>query len=101
MRRLLVLAFALTCSALPASARTPGPIGTLPPGPFDAITDVAGVRVAHVTKIEGRNVRTGATGIVPNEDVWNQRVAAATYAFNGYGEMTGAHWVNQSGFLEV
>jgi D-aminopeptidase len=101
MRRLLVLAFALTCSALPASARTPIQIGVYPSGPLDGITDVAGVRVAHVTKVEGANVRTGATGIVPNEDVWNQRVAAATYAFNGNGEMTGAHWVDQSGFLEV
>ena len=86
---------------MPASARTPVPVGTFPTGPIDGITDVAGVRVAHVTKIEGTNVRTGATGIVPNDDIWIQRVAAATYGLNGNGEMTGAHWVDQSGFLEV
>ena len=101
MRRLLALAIVVACGALPASARTPVPIGTFPSGAVDGITDVAGVRVAHVTKIEGTSVRTGATGIVPNDDTWNDRVAAATYDLNGNGEMTGAHWVNQSGFLEV
>ncbi|MEA2721730.1 MAG: D-aminopeptidase [Candidatus Eremiobacteraeota bacterium] len=101
MRRILVLAVALACFALPAAARTPVPIGTFAPGAVDGITDVAGVRVAHVTKIEGTNVRTGATGILAGDDVWNQRVAAATYDLNGNGEMTGAHWVEQSGFLEV
>jgi D-aminopeptidase len=101
MRRLFAILTVLACCALPAGARTPVPIGTLPAGPVDGITDVAGVRVAHVTKVEGTNVRTGATGILANDDVWNQRVAAATYVLNGNGEMTGTHWVDQSGFLEV
>jgi D-aminopeptidase len=101
MRRLFALGLALACCALPAAARTPVAIGKFPAGAVDAITDVAGVRVAHVTKVEGTSVRTGATGIVPDDDIWNQRVAAAAYAFNGNGEMSGAHWVNQSGFLEV
>jgi D-aminopeptidase len=101
MRRLFAVVIALGCCALPASARTPVPIGTFAPGAVDGITDVAGVRVAHVTKVEGTSVRTGATGIIANDDTWNQRVAAATYVLNGNGEMTGAHWVNQSGFLEV
>jgi len=101
MRQLLALLAALVCGALPAAARTPVPIGTFAPGPVDGITDVSGVRVGHVTKVEGTNVRTGATGIIAGDDVWNQRVAAATFDLNGNGEMTGAHWVNQSGFLEV
>ncbi|HEY0396372.1 MAG TPA: P1 family peptidase [Candidatus Elarobacter sp.] len=101
MRRLLVLFVALACCAVPAAARTPVPIGKYPSGALDGITDVPGVRVAHVTKVEGTSVRTGATGILANDDVWNQRVAAATYVLNGNGEMTGAHWVDQSGFLEV
>ena len=101
MRHLLALLAALVCCALPAAARTPVPIGTFTPGAVDGITDVAGVRVAHVTKVEGTSVRTGATGIIAGDDVWNQRVAAATFALNGNGEMTGAHWVDQSGFLEV
>jgi D-aminopeptidase len=101
MRRLVAIAIALACCSLPAGARTPVQIGTYPPGAVDGITDVPGVRVAHVTKVEGTNVRTGATGIVPDDDIWNQRVAAATFDLNGNGEMTGAHWVNQAGFLEV
>ncbi|MBV9440327.1 MAG: P1 family peptidase [Candidatus Eremiobacteraeota bacterium] len=97
------LAFALAAglATLPAQARSPVPIGFYPPGPLDGITDVRGVRVGHVTKIAGSDVRTGATAIVPIDDVWEQRVAAATYILNGNGEMTGAHWVDESGFLEV
>ncbi len=102
MRGIVALvAMALACAALPAAARSPVDVGTFAHGAVDGITDVAGVRVAHVTKVQGTDVRTGATGIVPNDDVWNDRVAAATFALNGNGEMTGAHWVDQAGFLEV
>jgi D-aminopeptidase len=90
-------------------ARSPVAVGTLPAGPVDGITDVPGVRVGAVTKIEGDGplvpgtgpVRTGATGILPNDDPWMRRVAAATFDLNGNGEMTGAHWVDQAGFLET
>src|ERR1700678_4729192 len=90
-------------------ARSPVTVGTLPAGPVDGITDVPGVRVGQVTKIEGNGplvpgvgpVRTGATGILPNDDPWMKRVAAATFDLNGNGEMTGAHWVDQAGFLET
>jgi D-aminopeptidase len=84
-----------------AQARSPVHVGVLPAGPVDGITDVPGVRVGQVTKVEGNDVRTGATGIVPDADIWNDRVAAAQWTLNGNGEMSGAHWVNQSGFLEV
>lgn len=94
--------------ARPAGARSPVPVGSLPVGPNDAITDVPGVRVGNLTKIEGDGplvpgkgpVRTGATAILPNADPWTKRVSAAVFDLNGNGEMTGAHWVNQSGFLE-
>jgi D-aminopeptidase len=101
MRRIIVTIVALACCTLTAAARTPVHIGTYPSGAVDGITDVPGVRVAHVTKIEGTDVRTGATAVLAGDDVWNQRVAAATYVLNGNGEMTGAHWVDQAGFLEV
>jgi D-aminopeptidase len=101
LRHPVALALAVICCALPAGARTPVPIGSFSVGAVDGITDVAGVRVAHVTKVEGTNVRTGATAIVANDDVWNQRVAAATFDLNGNGELSGAHWVDQAGFLEV
>jgi D-aminopeptidase len=94
--------FPLVCAVLCATlGASPIHVGTFASGPNDGITDVPGVRVNHVTKIEGANVRTGATGIIPNADPWNSRVAAATFDLNGNGEMTGSHWVNQSGFLET
>lgn len=107
---LVALGSALLISA-PVHARTDGiVIGTMASGRYDAITDVAGVRVGQVTKIEGAPgplvpgqgpVRTGVTVVLPNNDPWSKRVAAATYDLNGNGEMTGAHWVDESGFLEV
>jgi len=78
----------------------PFKVGLLPSGPLDGITDVAGVRVAHLTKIEGDTVRTGATVVMPDADPWNHKPAAATVAFNGNGEMTGTHWIEESGYLE-
>lgn len=108
---LAAFACAAVATALPADARIAAiPIGTHPSGPSDAITDVAGVLVGQVTKIEGAPgplvpgrgpVRTGVTVILPDADPWTDRVAAATYDLNGNGEMTGAHWVDESGFLEV
>ncbi len=69
-------------------------------GPLDAITDVSGVRVANLTKIEGSDIRTGATAVLPNADPWDHKVSAAFFAFNGNGEMTGTHWIEESGYLE-
>jgi len=93
----LVLSFALSG---PAGAVLPFHFGRYPSGALDGITDVPGVRVAHLTKIQGTSIRTGATAILPNDDPWNQKVAAATVAFNGNGEMTGTHWIAESGYLE-
>lgn len=90
---------ALLC-AVPAGAVLPFHFGLLGSGPLDGITDVPGVRVAHLTKIQGSDVRTGATAILPDSDPWNDKVAAATLAFNGNGEMTGTHWIDESGYLE-
>lgn len=109
MKRLVLILAVVLLSMAPASSRTPVPVGLFPVGSNDGITDVPGVLVNHVTKISGDGplrpgvgpVRTGATGIVPNGDVWNRRVAAATFDLNGNGEMTGAHWVDQAGFLET
>lgn len=86
--------------ALPASAALPFHFGFFASGPLDGITDVPGVEVAHVTKIEGESIRTGATAVLPNADPWDHKVAAAFVAFNGNGEMTGTHWIKESGYLE-
>lgn len=96
----LAAAFVLL-SVAAAPAAIPFHFGFYSPGPNDGITDVPGVEVGHVTKIEGADVRTGATAILPDSDPWNRKVSAATLAFNGNGEMTGTHWVNESGYLET
>jgi D-aminopeptidase len=87
-------------SAGPADAVLPFHFGLFPSGPLDAITDVAGVRVANLTLIQGDGIRTGATAILPDDDPWDHKVAAATLGFNGNGEMTGTHWVDTAGYLE-
>jgi L-aminopeptidase/D-esterase-like protein len=78
------------------------------PGPLNAITDVPGIEVGHVTLISGEGplvqgvgpVRTGVTAIMPRGRTFDP-VYAATYALNGNGEMTGIHWIEESGFLET
>ena len=81
-------------------------VGT--PGPNNAITDVAGVRVAHTTLIRGEGelrvgegpVRTGVTAILPRGDDPADPVFGGWFALNGNGEMTGTTWIEESGFLE-
>ena len=83
-------------------------IGTMTPGPLNAITDVPGVRVGHATIIEGDGplqvgigpIRTGVTVVVPHGgDVWKEPVFAAPHVLNGNGEMTGLEWIRESGML--
>jgi len=75
-------------------------IGTLEPGPHDAITDVPGVRVGHTTVISGDDVRTGVTVVVPHDgNVWSDPVYAAYHRLNGNGEMTGLPWLDEVGLL--
>jgi D-aminopeptidase len=69
-------------------------IGDLEPGPNNAITDVAGVRVGHTTLIEGDDVRTGVTVVIPPLPAF-----AAPYRLNGNGEITGLEWIRESGEL--
>jgi D-aminopeptidase len=83
-------------------------IGQYQPGPRNAITDVAGVKVGHTTLIQGAGplkpgqgpVRTGVTVVIPRDDVWHKKVSAGSFVLNGTGEMTGLSWVSESGFLE-
>lgn len=83
-----------------AAAVLPFHFGFFQSGPLDAITDVAGVRVANLTLIRGQDIRTGATAILPNADPWDHKVAGAFLSFNGNGEMTGTHWIEAAGYLE-
>ncbi len=77
-------------------------IGRFPPGPNNAITDVPDVWVGHTTLIydEPRVARTGVTIVAPRRgDIWRDNAFAALHAFNGTGEMTGQHWLAESGLL--
>ncbi len=78
------------------------------PGPLNAITDVKGVEVGMTTLIQGDGplvvgkgpVRTGVTVIFPRGKTAKDSVMAATDGLNGNGEMTGTHWINESGFMQ-
>jgi D-aminopeptidase len=83
-------------------------IGRMPPGRYNAITDVAGVRVGHATLVSGEGalrvgigpVRTGVTVILPHEgDIGVEPLFAGYHVLNGNGEMTGLLWVKESGLL--
>ncbi len=83
-------------------------LGRLGPGPLNAITDVAGVRVGQTTLIRGDGprivgqgpVRTGVTVVVPHDgDPFLEPVFAGCHRLNGNGELTGLEWIRESGFL--
>nr|MDQ2664063.1 P1 family peptidase [Candidatus Eremiobacteraeota bacterium] len=99
--RFALTAVVLALSLTPVSASVPFAFGAYPSGVWGAITDVPGVAVGQVTKVEGSDIRTGATGILPNADPWNHKVSAYALAFNGNGEMTGTHWIDEAGYLET
>lgn len=77
-------------------------IGQFPTGPHNAITDVQGVSVGHCTVIHDtpRVARTGISMILPrSEQIWHDYCFAGIHVQNGNGEMTGAHWIAETGLL--
>ncbi len=119
MRPRLARAAALTLAGLLA-AWTPGPVltaaepetrprareigvapGVFPPGALNAITDVAGVRVGHVTVVEGDRIRTGVTAILPHADnVFRDKVAGGVFVGNAFGKLAGTTQVQELGTIE-
>jgi len=76
--------------------------GILPAGPLNAITDVTGVRVGHLTRIEGEDIRTGATAILPHGgNLYQDRVPAGVAVGNGYGKLTGSTQLVECGEIET
>jgi len=76
--------------------------GILPTGPLNAITDVAGVRVGQVTLIEGANVRTGVTAILPHGgNLYQDKVPAGFAVGNAYGKFMGSTQVEELGEIET
>ena len=76
--------------------------GVLSPGPLNAITDVRGVRVGHVTVSEGDDICTGATAVLPHEgNPYTDKVPAGTIVGNGYGKLMGSTQVDELGEIET
>ena len=74
-------------------------VGT--PGPHNAITDVAGVRVGHTTLVEGTTVRTGVTAILPHGgNLFREKVAGAVFVGNAFGKLAGSTQVQELGTIE-
>jgi len=76
--------------------------GILFPGPLNAITDVEGVKIGHVTLIEGESVRTGVTAILPHGgNIFQNKVPGAVYVANGYGKLMGSTQIQELGNIET
>jgi D-aminopeptidase len=76
--------------------------GVLKPGPLNAITDVAGVRVGQVTLAEGESVRTGATAILPHGgNLFQDKVPAGVFVGNGFGKSAGLSQIAELGEIET
>ena len=77
-------------------------VGVLSPGPLNAITDVAGVKVGHTTLVHGDNVRTGVTAILPHGgNLFKERVPGAVFIGNAFGKLIGSTQVNELGEIET
>jgi len=110
MRAILLLAvIAIALGASPASqerrprARDLGLApGIFPPGRLNAITDVAGVKVGHVTLSSGDAVRTGVTAILPHGgNLFQEKVAGAVFVGNAFGKLAGSTQVEELGTIET
>jgi D-aminopeptidase len=103
---LLALALAMTSPAdaqhRPRAREAGISFGVLPTGPLNTITDVAGVKVGQVTLIDGANVRTGVTAILPHGgNLYQDKVPAGFAVGNAYGKFMGSTQVKELGEIET
>jgi D-aminopeptidase len=91
-----------TPAARPRAAELGVRVGVLPPGPLDAITDVAGVAVGQTTIVRGADIRTGVTAIVPHPgNLFKEKVPGGISVGNGFGKLTGVTQVEELGEIET
>jgi D-aminopeptidase len=104
----LLIAFTFLCP--PAHGQTARPRardlgirpGILEPGPLNAITDVAGVKVGHSTIVTGERVHTGVTAVVPHGgNLFQEKVAGAVFVGNAFGKLAGSTQVQELGTIET
>ncbi len=104
-RSLLIVTLLVQAAAQPGRPRARDlglSPGVFPPGPLNAITDVAGVRVGHVTLIEGDSIRTGVTAIIPAEgNLFQEKVPGAVFVGNAFGKLAGSTQVEELGTIET
>ena len=108
MRTLILAAAALVTASANAADHKPRArdagiaFGILAPGPLNAITDVAGVKVGQVTIIEGKTIRTGVTAIIPHGgNLYQDKVPAGFAVANAYGKFMGSTQVKELGEIET
>ena len=91
-----------TPSARPRASDLGLKVGVFPPGPLNAITDVAGVEVGQTTIIRGDNIRTGVTAVLPHAgNLYREKVPGAIFVGNGFGKLTGSTQVEEMGDIET
>ena len=102
------LSFLFFCSAIADTNERPRAreagliVGIFEPGQYNAITDVEGVRVGHLTKIQGEDIRTGVTAIIPAQgNLYTHPIPAWIHVGNGYGKMIGETQVREFGEIET
>lgn len=76
--------------------------GVFPTGPLNAITDVAGLKVGHATIVEGDEIHTGVTAILPHGgNLFQEKVAGAVFVGNAFGKLAGSTQVEELGTIET
>src|ERR1035441_7058717 len=102
MPAVLVVALVAAQTSRPRARELGLAPGVYSPGPLNAITDVAGVRVGHVTLIEGDDVRTGVTAIVPADgNLFQNKIPGAVFVGNAFGKLAGSTQVDELGTIET
>jgi D-aminopeptidase len=103
----LPVLFLLIATSLGAQAQRPRArdigisVGSIPTGPLNAITDVAGVRVGHTTIARGDSINTGVTAVLPHGgNLFREKIPAAIVVGNGFGKLAGSTQVNELGEIE-
>jgi D-aminopeptidase len=97
-----VSAQSTTSNARPRASDLGLKVGILPTGPLNAITDVAGVEVGHTTIINGNNIRTGVTAVLPHSgNLYREKVPGAIFVGNGFGKLAGSTQVDEMGEIET
>jgi D-aminopeptidase len=77
-------------------------IGVLPMATCNAITDVAGVRVGHATIIQGEDIHTGVTVVLPHSgNLFREKVPGAVFIGDAFGKLAGSTQVNELGEIET